>query len=346
MLYRLQQEVAELEERMLVLYLGDIIGETPADFYRSLLLGIAKILADDGWDDRARDISNTIRGFTVQQAKITTEGQVKLGLVSFGAKTESPNAELIPTSNFNPYPLLRELLDEAELFYGRIVIAIDDLDKKDVTVVKEILEGSLNLFRSSEKRAFIMTGKGFTDLQDVTLQALGIFAEDIKLEPMSPEALRQITINYLNTARQNLQDTTYSFIDEVMNLITDYAQGNPRQLNSICEKVLRQAALEEREIIDLLVFSSVWNQIQTQVTYSVSPHLRRLLYVAYQAGGISEDIADEYLDQLGVSPFLELIPLLQTLEQQELLVRQEKDSGLRFVPSKLFQPQLPPKQAE
>ncbi|WP_206818059.1 hypothetical protein [Chroococcus sp. FPU101] len=34
--------------------------------------------------------------------------------------------------------------------------------------------------------------------------------------------------------------------------------------------------------------------------------------------------------------------ILQILEQQELLVRQEKDSGLRFVPIKLFQPKLPP----
>ena len=74
------------------------------------------------------------------------------------------------------------------------------LTKKTPIVVQTILEGSLDLFRMGKHRGFIMTGRGFTDLQEATLKALGIFSEDISLDPMSPDDLRHIAINYLNSA--------------------------------------------------------------------------------------------------------------------------------------------------
>lgn len=158
----MQQEVAELNEQMLLLYLGSIPGESPTDFYRALLLAVADSLADI--NEEAKDIANTVLGFSVQRSKTTTEGQVKLGLVSFGRKTESHSNQFTPNANADPYPLVLRLLNQAEENYSRIVIAIDDFDKKDPIVVQTILEGSLDLFRMGERRGFIMTGRGFTDL--------------------------------------------------------------------------------------------------------------------------------------------------------------------------------------
>ena len=344
LLYQLQQEVAELEEKMLVLYLSSIPGENPREFYRALLLAIADSLADI--DEESRDIANTLLGYSIQRTKTTTDGQVKLGIVSFGIRQESPSNQVTPTDNIEPYALLIQLLSKAEEEYSKIVIAIDDLDKKDPIVVQTILESSLDLFRMGNHRGFIMTGRGFTDLQEATLKALGIFSEDIPLEPMSQDDLRQIAINYLNSARNSPRNDPHPFTEDVINLITNYAQGVPRQLNTICEKVLRQAASEGYETIDETTFNTIWQTLQKDFTHSLSPQFRHLLYVAHQAGGISEDIADQTLDQLDAVTFVALLPKLKSMEEQGLLIRQEDQRGFRFLPSKLFQPKLLPESQE
>jgi Cdc6-like AAA superfamily ATPase len=140
LIHQLQQEVAELNEKMLVLYLSSIPGESSPEFYRALLLAVADSLADS--DQESKDIANTLLGYSIQRNKTTTEGQVKLGFLSFGKKEESPANQLTPTANADPYPLLIRLLDRAEEIYSRIVIAIDDFDKKDPIVVQTILESS------------------------------------------------------------------------------------------------------------------------------------------------------------------------------------------------------------
>ncbi|NEP60070.1 MAG: AAA+ family ATPase [Symploca sp. SIO2G7] len=340
LIYQLQQEVAGLEEQMLVLYISSIPGESPTDFYRALLLAVADSLADI--DEEAKNIANTLLGFSVQHPKTITEGQVKLAVISFGRREETPSNQLTPTANIDPYPLLIHFLKQAEETYSRIVIAIDDFDKKDPIVVQTFLEGSLDLFRMGKNRGFIMTGRGFTDLQEATLQALGIFSENISLEPMSQDALRQITINYLNSARKTPRNDTHPFQEEVIQLITRYAQGVPRQLNTICEKVLRIAASAGYEVIDESAFSSIWQTLQQEFTHSLSPQLRHLLYVAYQAGGISEDISDQDLDKLDAVTFVSLLPQLKSMEEQGLLIRQEDERGFLFLPSQLFEPKLLP----
>lgn len=337
---QLQQEVAELNEKMLVLYLSSIPGENSTGFYRALLLAVADSLAD--LDEESKDIANTLLGYSIQRNKTTIEGQVRLGFLSFGKREESPANQLTPTANADPYPLLIRLLNKAEEIYSRIVIAIDDFDKKDPIVVQTILESSLDLFRMGKNRGFIMTGRGFTDLQEATLKALGIFSEDIPLEPMSQDDLRHIAINYLNSARNKQRNDPHPFTEEVINLITGYAQGVPRQLNTICEKVLRQAASEGYEIIDKTAFNSIWQILQKDFTYALSAQFRHLLYVAHQAGGISENISDKTLDKLDAVTFVALLPQLKSMEEQGLLIRQEDQSGFRFVPSQLFQPKLLP----
>lgn len=342
LIYQLQQEVTALDEKMLVLYLGSVAGETITDFYRTLLLAVADSLAEI--DEEARDICHTILGFSIQRTKTTTEGKVNLWAVSVTKRQETPSTDVTPMANFDPYPLLMRLLKKAENHHSRLIIAIDDLDKKDSPIVQTILENSLDLFRQGEKRGFIMTGRGFTDLQEATLKALGIFSEDIPLETMSKEDLRQIVINYLDSAKENPDNSIFPFTEDVINLITTYAQGIPRQLNEICEKVLRQAASAGYEIINMDSFNAVWQTIQEYFVNSLhsSPHIRRLLYVAYQSGGITEDIEDRYLDQLDVITFIELIPLLKIAETEGLLIRQDTTEGYRYLLSRFINPQLLP----
>jgi hypothetical protein len=339
LLARLQEEVASLGESMLVLYLDRVPGESPTDFYRALLLAVADRLAESTNDEEARAIADNLRGRSSLQSKVKIEGRVTLGFVSFAGSNESPSSTTIN----DPYALLIPMLEQAQESFDRIVLAVDDLDKKDVVILQEILEGSLQLFRRGRRRAFLMTGRGFTDLQEANLKALGIFSEDFTLDPMSQNALRRIAINYLNLVRQTTSDDTYPFTETVLDLITQYAQGIPRQLNAICEKVLRQGAMEGSQQLDKATFMPIWRKIQEDVTYSLTPYLRQLIYIAYEAGGITEDIDDRYLNQLGVYTFVQLLPSLKALEASDALIRKEGESGYRYIASNLY---LPPSDSD
>jgi hypothetical protein len=160
----------------------------------------------------------------------------------------------------------------------------------------------------------------------------------MSLDSLSSQDLRQITINYLNTVRAEPQDNPAPFSEAVMARLADYAQGNPRQLNLIGDKVLRQGAIDPCPQLDLDHFEILWPKVQATVTQTMTPQIRKLLYVAYRAKGISEDITNDQLDQLDAVTFSELIPKLRALEQQGLLLRQEDAQGFRYLTSKLFLP--------
>jgi Cdc6-like AAA superfamily ATPase len=334
LLYRLQQEVSELGEEMLVLYLGGIPKATVADFYRAVLLAITQQMSQQSAE--AKKVADSLTGMSIQSNKVKKEGGVSLGVLSFKFSDE-PNAAEIRENEI--YQQLLYWLSKAEEIYDKVVIAVDDLDKRNTPIVQEIIENSLDLFRQGKgKRAFIMTGRGFTDMQEVTLHSLGIFSENINLQRMSNADLRQIVINYLNTVRQQPSDSIAPFTEEVLDLIVEAAQGTPRQLNNICAKVLRQAAMQRNLSINLTVWQTIWPIIQASVMLEISPRLQRLLYVAYEQKGLSEDISNVTLDRLEARTFTSIIPEIQQLEIMDLMMRIEDEQGVRFVPSNLYLP--------
>jgi Cdc6-like AAA superfamily ATPase len=333
LLYRLQQQIAEIKEEMLVLYLSGIPKATTIDFYRAVLLAITTQMS--GQSEEAKKVAENLTGMAIQSDKIKKEGGVNVGIFAFKVTSE-PNAADIRENEI--YQQLLFWLHEAEEIYGRVVIAIDDLDKKDTPIAQEIIENSLDLFRQGAKRAFVMTGRGFTDLQQATIFSLGVFSEDINLQPMSNTDLWQIVINYLNTKRQEQNDSIAPFTAEVLDQIIEAAQGIPRQLNYICEKVIRQAAVKQYLEIDLTAWQIIWPEMQNDLLKELTPQLRRLLSVAYEEGGISENISNATLDQLGVITFNALLPELKQLESKDLMTRVESDRSYRFVPSKLYLP--------
>jgi Cdc6-like AAA superfamily ATPase len=333
LLYQLQKEVAELKEEMMVIYVDEIPNVSITNFYRALLLAITQQMSGQSTD--AKKVADSLTGVMIQSNKTKTEGGVNLLALSLKF-TNEPNPSEIREADI--YQQLLFWLKEAEGIYGKVVIAIDDLDKKDTPIVQEIIENSLSLFRQGKNRAFVMTGRGFTDLQEATLSSLGIFSEDLNLRRMSNDDLRQIVINYLNTVRKEPLDSIAPFTPEVLDRIIEYAQGTPRQLNSICKKVLHQAARQKCASIDMVAWQNIWPVIQEDFIQKLSPHLQRLLYIAYKQKGISEDISNESLDEIGALTFTELLPELRELESMDLIMRIEDARGFRFIPSKLYLP--------
>jgi Cdc6-like AAA superfamily ATPase len=332
LLYRLQQEVSGLGEEMLVIYISDLPSASISDFYRSVLLAVTQQLS--GNSAEAKKVADDLGGMVITH-KNKLEGGVNFGIFSIKNTREANSVDL---SDAELYRQLIFWIKQAEEIYGKVVIAVDDMDKKETPIVHQILESSLELFRQSKKRAFLMTGRGFTDLQDGTLRALGIFSESIELAAMSDVELRQIALNYLNSERITASTEVLPFTEEVLAQIVDYAQGTPRQLTCICEKVLRQAAMKGYQQIDDEVWSVLRKDVQESLMQDLSPHLRRLLYVAYQEQGLNEDISNKTLDRLNVVTFAEILPQLIKLESMDLVIRSEDEQGFRFVPSKLYLP--------
>jgi Cdc6-like AAA superfamily ATPase len=343
LLHQLQQEVSEVNETMLVLYLGGIPKPTVVDFYRAVLLAVTKSISqhpDSWWSEDAKKVADSLAGILIDSSKIKQEGGINLGVFNYKASIE-PNSS--SGGENDVYQQLLYWLKQAEAIYGKVVIAVDDLDKLNSPIVQEVLENSLELFRQGKgKRAFIMTGRGFTDLQEATNFSLGIFSEDINLQRMSNPDLRQIVINYLNSVRQNPSNSIAPFTDEVLDRIIEAAQGTPRQLNNICEKVLRQAAMKKHISIDLPIWETIWSEIQTNIMRGLSPRQQQLLYIAAEQKGLSEDISNATLDRLNEFMYTAILPEIQQLESMDLIMRLEDERGIRYIPSKLYLPPSAP----
>jgi hypothetical protein len=197
-----------------------------------------------------------------------------------------------------------------------------------------MLEGATDLLRRGQgKRAFLLTGRFTSVLRDLSEQALGLFGERMELSRMTTADLRRIAINYLNLARPQISDELIPFNETAISQIAEYASHIPRQFNQICDQVMRRAASKGLVQIDQAALNTIWPGIQAEFSRELTPGMRRLLHVAQRSGGLSPDLDDQTLDELGVETFVELLPMLRDLESKDLLIRDE--SG-RLLPSALL----------
>jgi type II secretory pathway predicted ATPase ExeA len=321
LLHRLQSETASLGEPMLILYLGRFPGQTSEDFYRALLLPLSEKLADV--EPQARRVHDELSGLQItHDSKVQVEGKVDLQLASIGGAWERGQERGWQLQNV--YTVLLQLLDAAQERYGRVILAVDDLDKKEPRAAQEILEDATDLLRRGQgKRGFLLTGRFTSALQDITGHMLGLFSEVIELPRMTPDELHHVAINYLNLARERPSGELTPFTQGVIDQIAENAFYIPRQFNLICEKVLRRGAIKGDDSIDEQTFPALWRAVQDDFALRLTPDIRRLLYFARRSGGLSADVDDATLEQMGVETFVELLPKLKELEGGDILIRQE-----------------------
>jgi hypothetical protein len=295
-----------------------------------LLLPLSAELADE--EPEARRVWDVLSGLQItHNRQLQVEGKVDLQLVSLGGSWERGQEEGWQLQNV--YTVLMGLLDIAREKYGRVIVAVDDLDKKEPHAVQDLLDDATDLLRRGQgNRGFLLTGRFTSALQDVSGQMLGLFSETITLPRMSTDELYHIAANYLNTARRRPSGEVAPFAAEVVFRIAEHAYHIPRQFNLICEKVMRRGAMNGVERIDEQTFPALWRMVQGEFALELSPDIRRLLYVARRSGGLSADIDDSTLEQLGVETFVELLPMLKSMEG-DLLIRQEDG---RLLPSALI----------
>jgi hypothetical protein len=142
-------------------------------------------------------------------------------------------------------------------------------------------------------------------------------------------------VNYFNTVRAEPNPTPAPLTEDVIQEIGAKAYGIPRQFNLICEKMLRAAARHRYSKIDQEAFAACFEELRDDVGLTMTPEVRHILHVAQKVGGFSEDLDDEILDQLGVTTFVELLPAVNYLIQNDLMIRLDYERGIRYIPSSL-----------
>ena len=229
-LHRLQQETAHLGERMLIIYIGRFPGESTDAFYKAVLLPLADALAAENAE--ARQVRDAIGGSQITRSQKTQiEGGVDLQIVSIGGSWEQGGNQTWQIQN--SYSVLLKMFDIAQEQYDRVLVAVDDLDKREPLVVQSILDDAADLLRRGQgRRGFLLTGRSISALQDVSAHMLGLFSETITLPRMSSDELHHVAVNYLNTARERPSPRLTPFVPQVISQIAESRNSQCHQSSS------------------------------------------------------------------------------------------------------------------
>jgi len=327
-LYQMEQQRQALGQKILPIHIRQFAGGTREDFYRVILYALAKQLGPG--NKRAREIVSALTGEQITKSRsrgLSAGIEVQIPQL-FTAKTEGEiggeKSEAL-TIGYSEH-FLDELLDVATKKYGRIIFAVDDLERvHNQGNIKVMLESTLDLIRD-KRCSFILTGRTLTILEDVYASGLDIFNETIPLKPLSPQELRLMAVRTLNLVRHHPDEhSVLPFTDEVVEIMASKSFGIPRQFVLLCGRILKIAIESGAEQLNVNVFQQSFEQLQEEVAEKeVPPDIRRILYLSLQQGGfsISKDAdLDQVFDVLGITTLRQFVDFADNLVQQDLLQR-------------------------
>lgn len=191
------------------------------------------------------------------------------------------------------------------------------------------------------KKKRSLAGKGAAKLGlkvfEVEIMALRIVKEIISLGPLSDQDMRQIVIRQLNTVRRgDTREDAFPLTEEALDLLVSKAAGYPMRMNRIADRVFHMAAARGMKTIGVEEFTRCFDQIQSDLSLEVPPDVKGLLHFALRRKGlvIRKDVdLEEVFATVGVSSFQDLLPQLDQLVENGLLVREDRPEGIRYVVS-------------
>jgi hypothetical protein len=325
----------------LVIYTS-LIGDTPLDLAKTVLLGLANSLMAE--EEEAKRILESAVG--IEKAKSMKEqiySDVKAGIpllsVKGGVQSAITTTEQVRIEE--PRHHINKLLELADRKYERIIIAVDDIEKKEPNAVRRILVEARDILFSN--CSFILTGHPLGVTRDIYTSALRVFDKKIELKPLLSTELRKIVVNYLNIARKEKSEEIKPFTEEVLSWIIEKSYGIPGVLNSICFRVLDAGATAGFKEIGENELPKITEEVEKDIYLEITPEVRYILEVLGESGGLSEDTSLEVLDRLKVHTFMEAIPIVENLVQNDLLVKLEDERGIKYVLNPLAEKIIPSK---
>ncbi len=243
-----------------------------------------------------------------------------------------------------PIFLFEQLLSKARDQYKKIVIAIDDLDKLDPARARELLLDAQGLLKTGVY--FILSGHPAGLTRDFLISARGIFDLPLEIKQMDYDTTYTMLINYLNSVRSETNQKDYDdpeavkpFTPEAAKFICKKSIGVPRLLNRLGGSAIRAAIKLNVDIITPNILEDAFKRLAEQLPdlISLDPKEKVLLQFICDKGSISdEDITLDELQQLDVKDFNELLPILDRLKNDQLILRKPTEEKAEFTISPLL----------
>jgi len=314
--------------KVLVAY-APLSGESPEDFERTVLLALANSLREK--DKEAEKLLQALIG--TEKSRIISkqflggvEGKLAVLDIKGGGTISISDTETKKIEGVRFY--IQELLNKANKKYDRVIIAVDEIDKKEPDKAREIIVQCRDILHFD--CSFILTGRLIGVPMDIHSSAFGAFDEKIWLEPLNDNDMRQIVINYLNSQRYKKFVDTKPFTDEAVQIIIEKSRGIPRVLNLTCFVLLNTAIELGVDKIDKDNLPKCLEIVSRKKYGDISPHIRYLIDIISKYGMISEEVPDELLREMGVRTFTELFPVLEALVRDDIIIKLENAKGMRY----------------
>jgi uncharacterized protein (DUF1778 family) len=304
------------------------------DLATTALIALARAMPDDEWAQRQ------LYQMGIPTAKPLKERSTEASATMvFGGKLSEK--DLPTTKPQYPTVSLDTLLERAQKKYPQgVVIAIDDLDKQNPSVVRQLMHDAQGMLKG--RAWFMLTGHPMGMTEDLLTSERGLFDLQLKLEELDLPTTYQMLINYLNSSRINNDRTNpkdprsvLPFLPETAQHFCEVSLGKPRLFNRLGIAVLSTAA----DLQATLITPEVLNQglkaaaptLRQQAVLNIQEERVRALL--QRRGSLSDEtITMEELEQLGVRSFSDILPFLERLEEADLAHQLNQDDAKVFAP--------------
>lgn len=332
------REIISVLERKAPKTLASYISLLPGmDLSSAALIGLARKLPKD---DYAQHLL-TQMGLPSSQRAVEKKTTVKAGLSGSGVETTEETSPfsrpLYPAASFEA------LLDRAYQKFDRVVIGIDDLEKRDPDLIRQMLRDEQGLLKSNAW--FFLTGHPATITHDILARELGLFDLALELKPLDQTTSYRMLVNYLNSVRPKEKQRSYDEPQAVWPFTPDTArelcarsEGIPRMLNRLGSYVLLKAAELGAPMITPDVFQAgvEFSDQQLRGQSGLTIEEMYILELVLDKGVLSdESVTLEELDKVRAKEFREILPILDNLVQRDLLKRLPSERATEYAPSPL-----------
>jgi hypothetical protein len=308
----------------------------PSNLLTTILRGLARMLKDE--DEEARNLDATLSGLeiTTEREREITGGAEIAGIGGRGTLTDTTTRAFKSVTNASYH--IQRLIESAVQRKPdrRLVVAVDDLDKRDPETIRQSLQESRNILHL--ECSYVLTGHPLGVLRDAYSTAGGIFDKQVDLRLFTLKELVEMMKKYLAAGRVKGARVAplVPFTEAAARIIADRSFGIPRVLNAICFHLLEEAARSRLPVIDIAELQNCWQAVHDSLRRGIQPDLRNLLETLQEDphGFVPSDVPDEVFIRLNVDSYYELIAKLDETVRSDWVVNVQE----RYMPHPLLRP--------
>lgn len=219
-----------------------------------------------------------------------------------------------------------------EAGFHRVVIAVDEIDKRDARAVLDILMGCR--FFLDLEASFVLTGRPMDVLGDARSSLLAAFDHRVLLQPFTQDESTEIIRRNLASARraEEAEPTLRPFENGVVEAMVARAQGLPRPLNLMAyaalEETIRDAVEEQGgSTVTSAHLSAALEREGNVVASEIGAEGRLLLDEIFRRSGY---VSGADLGGLVAGGLFQAVGKLEELVRQDALLRLEAADGAAF----------------